>query len=128
MSLSLKIYIVENSVTKTIVFDPSTTVYDACRIIRDKCTEENLGNPKDYGLFLTDDDSRTGVWLEPARHLEYYILRNGDTVEYRKKLRTLRVKMLDGKSNLPVRIFSPTTEILNSFRCVHHTLFSRRSR
>jgi hypothetical protein len=54
---------------------------------------------KDYGLFLTDDDSRTGVWLEAARHLEYYLLRNGDTVEYRKKLRTLRVKMLDGKPN-----------------------------
>lgn len=56
-----------------------------------------LFTAKDYGLFLTDDDSRTGVWLEPARHLEYYILRNGDVVEYRKKLRTLRVKMLDGK-------------------------------
>jgi talin len=96
MSLSLKICIVDTNVTKTIVFDTSTTVYDACRIIRDKYAEENLGNPKDYGLFLTDDDSRTGVWLEAARHLEYYLLRNGDTVEYRKKLRTLRVKMLDG--------------------------------
>ncbi|XP_044265750.1 talin-2 isoform X5 [Tribolium madens] len=96
MSLSLKIHIVDTNVTKTIVFDPSTTVYDACKIIREKCTEENLGNPRDYGLFLTDEDSRTGVWLEPARHLEYYILRNGDVVEYRKKLRTLRVKMLDG--------------------------------
>lgn len=52
---------------------------------------------KEYGLFLTDDDNKTGVWLEPGRHLEYYILRNGDLLEYRKKLRILRVKMLDGK-------------------------------
>lgn len=52
---------------------------------------------KDYGLFLPDEENKTGVWLEPARHLEYYILRNGDLLEYRKKLRTLRVKMLDGK-------------------------------
>ncbi|XP_057660933.1 talin-1 isoform X1 [Diorhabda carinulata] len=95
MALSLKINFVDENVTKTIVFDPTTTVHDACRIIRDKCAE-NDGQPKDYGLFLTDEDNKTGVWLEPARNLEYYILRNGDTLEYRKKLRPLRVKMLDG--------------------------------
>ncbi|XP_050295854.1 talin-1 isoform X2 [Anthonomus grandis grandis] len=95
MSLSLRINIVDSNVTKTIVFSPSTTVHDACRIIREKCTEVQ-GQPKDYGLFLTDEDNTTGVWLEPARNLEYYILKNGDTIEYRKKLRTLRVKMLDG--------------------------------
>ncbi|KAK9884059.1 hypothetical protein WA026_004996 [Henosepilachna vigintioctopunctata] len=95
MSLSLRINLIEGNVTKTIVFDSSTTVYDACRIIREKCTEANMGQPKDYGLFLTDEDNKTGVWLEPARQLEYYLLRNGDLLEYRKKLRTLRVKMLD---------------------------------
>ena len=78
---------------------------------------------KDYGLFLADEDVKKGVWLEPIRNLEYYILRNGvsyvgncdysalkswvqegilfslccqDLLEYRKKLRTLRVRMLDG--------------------------------
>lgn len=139
--LSLRINIVDSNVTKTMVFDPSTTVYDACKLIREKITEANLGQrksyfkylfmrqslqsltelmyqkpetiivlishlhftkvilllAKEYGLFLTDDDNKTGVWLEPARHLEYYILRNGDTLEYRKKLRILRVKMLDGE-------------------------------
>lgn len=55
----------------------------------------------EYGLFLTDEDSKTGVWLEPARSLEYYLLRNGDTIEYRKKTRNLRVKMLDGKCLTP---------------------------
>ncbi|CAH0550425.1 unnamed protein product [Brassicogethes aeneus] len=94
MSLSLRINIVDHNVTKTIVFNPTMSVYDACREIRNK--NENLGKPSDYGLFLTDDDSKTGVWLEPARSLEYYLLRNGDILEYRKKLRTLRVKMLDG--------------------------------
>lgn len=49
---------------------------------------------KDYGLFLSDEDK--GVWLEPGRNLEYYLLRNGDLVEFRKKLRILRVRMLDG--------------------------------
>ena len=51
---------------------------------------------KDYGLFLSDEDIKKGVWLEPGRNLDYYILRNGDFLEYRRKLRTLRVRMLDG--------------------------------
>ncbi|KAK9743863.1 FERM central domain [Popillia japonica] len=96
MALSLKINIVDSNVTKTIVFDSSSTVYDACKLIREKCTEATKGQPKDYGLFLTDEDNKTGVWLEPGRQLAYYILRNGDLLEYRRKLRTLRVKMLDG--------------------------------
>lgn len=32
---------------------------------------------KDYGLFLADEDIKKGVWLEPGRNLDYYILRNG---------------------------------------------------
>lgn len=46
MSLSLRIHIVDSNVTKTIVFDPATTVYDACKVIREKCTEANLGQGK----------------------------------------------------------------------------------
>lgn len=44
--LSLRINIIDSNVTKTMVFDPSTTVYDACRIIREKITEANLGQRK----------------------------------------------------------------------------------
>lgn len=96
MALQLRINIVDKNVTKTMSFDPSTTVYDACRVIREKITEANMGEAKDYGLFLADEDAKKGVWLEPGRDLEYYILRNGDTLEYRLKLRTLKVRMLDG--------------------------------
>lgn len=39
MALSLRINIVEKSVTKTLQFDPSTNIFDACKIIRDKCSE-----------------------------------------------------------------------------------------
>lgn len=95
-TLSLRISIVEKNVIKTMQFDPSTSVYDACRVIREKISEANLGQPKDYGLFLADEDVKKGVWLEPGRNLDYYILRNGDLLEYRKKMRTLKVRMLDG--------------------------------
>lgn len=54
-------------------------------------------NPaSEYGLFLSDDDNKQGVWLESGRNLGYYLLRNHDVLEYRRKLRTLRVRMLDG--------------------------------
>lgn len=49
---------------------------------------------------MTDEDSKSGFWLEPGRNLEYYLLRNSDLLEYRKKLRPLRVKMLDGIETL----------------------------
>lgn len=95
-TLSLRIHIVDGDVTKTMQFDPSTSVLDTCSIIRDKILEAGRGEAKDYGLFLADEDAKKGVWLEAGRSLEYYILRNGDLLEYRKKLRTLKVQMLDG--------------------------------
>ncbi|XP_015597713.1 talin-1 isoform X2 [Cephus cinctus] len=96
-TLSLRISIPEKNATKMMQFDPNTSVYDACRIIREKLADaSNMGQPKDYSLFLSDDDVKKGVWLEPGRNLDYYILRNGDQLEYRRKLRTLRVRMLDG--------------------------------
>lgn len=49
-TVSLRIYIPEGpggGVTKTLQFDPTTTVYDACRHIRDKISNEyNLGDRK----------------------------------------------------------------------------------
>lgn len=50
----------------------------------------------EYGLFISDEQHQQGVWLEAGRTLGYYILHNQDTLEYRRKLRTLRVRMLDG--------------------------------
>ncbi|KAJ8706954.1 hypothetical protein PYW08_011088 [Mythimna loreyi] len=96
-ALSLKISIDGGKVVKTIQFDPSTTVYDACRIIREKILEASSGDPKEYGLFLaSEEDNKKGIWLEASRSLDYYMLRNGDLLEYNKKTRNLRVRMLDG--------------------------------
>lgn len=95
MALALKVHIVEQNVTKMMQFDPNTVVFEACRTIRMKITEANLGQAKDYGLFLPGEEG-SGVWLEPGRNLGYYLLRNQDMVEYRRKVRTLKVRMLDG--------------------------------
>ncbi|XP_048001972.1 talin-1 isoform X2 [Leguminivora glycinivorella] len=96
-TLSLKISLEGGKVVKTIQFDPSTTIYDACRIIREKILEASSSDPKEYGLFLaSEEDNKKGIWLEASRSLDYYMLRNGDILEYCRKTRNLRVRMLDG--------------------------------
>ncbi|XP_047436192.1 talin-2a isoform X2 [Mugil cephalus] len=96
VALSLKICVRQCNVVKTMQFEPSTAVYDACRIIRERVPEAQSGQASDYGLFLSDEDPRKGIWLESGRTLDYYMLRNGDILEYKKKQRPQKIKMLDG--------------------------------
>ncbi|XP_078077806.1 talin-1 isoform X1 [Mustelus asterias] len=92
--LSLKIAV--GNAVKTMQFEPSTMVYDACRMIRDRVPEAQTGQPTDYGLFLSDEDPKKGIWLESGKALDYYMLRNGDTLDYKRKQRPLKIRMLDG--------------------------------
>ncbi|KAF6028440.1 TLN2 [Bugula neritina] len=94
-TLSLKICIDTSQQVKTMQFEPGMMVFDACNFIRHKVQEANRGNPQEYGLFLADEDPKKGVWLDNARSLEYYLLRNGDILQYKSKMRILRVRMLD---------------------------------
>uniref|UniRef100_A0A673WE22 Talin 2a n=1 Tax=Salmo trutta TaxID=8032 RepID=A0A673WE22_SALTR len=96
VALSLKICVRRCNLVKTMQFEPSTAVYDACRIIRERVPEAQTGQASDYGLFLSDEDPRKGIWLESGRNLDYYMLRNGDILDYKKKQRPLKIKMLDG--------------------------------
>ncbi|KAF4017404.1 hypothetical protein G4228_008802 [Cervus hanglu yarkandensis] len=96
VALSLKICVRHCNVVKTMQFEPSTAVYDACRVIRERVPEAQTGQASDYGLFLSDEDPRKGIWLEAGRTLDYYMLRNGDVLEYKKKQRPQKIRMLDG--------------------------------
>ncbi|XP_058150289.1 talin-2 isoform X3 [Dasypus novemcinctus] len=96
VALSLKICVRHCNVVKTMQFEPSTAVYDACRVIRERVPEAQTGQASDYGLFLSDEDPRKGIWLEAGRTLDYYMLRNGDILEYKKKQRPQKIRMLDG--------------------------------
>lgn len=42
-----------------------------------QCVSLFCSAASDYGLFLSDDDPRKGIWLEAGRTLDYYMLRNG---------------------------------------------------
>ncbi|KAL7064228.1 hypothetical protein AAHC03_04719 [Spirometra sp. Aus1] len=95
--LALRIHVPDADVTKTLVFDALMTVGQACDQIRHQIREiDGLDNPKDYGLFLPHEDSKKGLWLDHSRSLEHYILRNGDTVEYKYRFRWLYIRTMDG--------------------------------
>ncbi|XP_017577063.1 talin-2a isoform X2 [Pygocentrus nattereri] len=96
VALSLKICVRQCNVVKTMQFEPATAVYDACRVIRERVPEAQTGQASEYGLFLSDEDPRKGIWLDGGRTLDYYMLRNGDILEYKKKQRPQKIKMLDG--------------------------------
>lgn len=51
-TLSLKISLEGGAVTKTIQFDPQITVFDACKIIREKFVEALQGKRKFIYLFI----------------------------------------------------------------------------
>lgn len=57
--LSLKISLEGGTVTKTIQFDPQTTVFDACKIIRDKFSEAVHGQRKLFTRIYKNNESTT---------------------------------------------------------------------
>ena len=67
----------QKEASASIIFSlPQTTVVDAAAALREKLTEiKGLGPAAQYGLFLADEDPKKGVWLEPGRTLEHYLLR-----------------------------------------------------
>ena len=65
------------------IFFPQTTVVDATKALREKLTEiKGLGPETQYGLFLADEDPKKGVWLEPGRTLEHYLLRENVSTNF----------------------------------------------
>ncbi|KPJ14605.1 Talin-2 [Papilio machaon] len=93
--LSLKIVQDGGAITRTVLFDTTTRVRDALEIVKEKLIIDDKS--KDYGLFLTSaDDDLSGVWLEGHRPLDYYMLRDGDSLLYLCRNRNLRIRMLDG--------------------------------
>uniref|UniRef100_A0A8C4QNG4 Talin 2 n=1 Tax=Eptatretus burgeri TaxID=7764 RepID=A0A8C4QNG4_EPTBU len=96
VALSLKICIRHCNVVKTMQFEPSMVIQDACCIIQERVQEAQDGRASEYGLFLADEDPKKGIWLDSSRTLDHYMLRNGDLLEFCKKQRPLKVRMLDG--------------------------------
>lgn len=54
----------------------------------------------DYGLFLSDEDPRKGIWLESGRTLDYYMLRNGVRLNHTIQCGDLSVLLIIPRSDL----------------------------
>ena len=71
-SISLKINVVDSSMVKTIMFDPTTTIYDACRMIRDRLAEPinncmhflHLTPPSFFERYLPRALWSCAVWMQ----------------------------------------------------------------
>ena len=64
-TISLRVCIVDKDLTKTMQFDPSTSVYDACRLIREKIIEARVGEGK-YLYYCIDLDVKLSTNIKPA--------------------------------------------------------------
>lgn len=49
-TLSLRISIPEKNATKMMQFDPNTSIYDACRIIREKLADATNMGQREYNI------------------------------------------------------------------------------
>ncbi|KAJ3096387.1 Talin-1 [Phlyctochytrium planicorne] len=87
--LSLRITALDLGTTKTMQFTGDMSVHEVCKEIRDKFGDGAGG--ADHGLFWPE----TGKWFATAKVLDFYDLKSGDLLEYKKKHRILKVRTLD---------------------------------
>ncbi|KAI8930298.1 hypothetical protein BC831DRAFT_440033 [Entophlyctis helioformis] len=103
--LSLKIYLADTDTTKTCQYMSDMYVQDVTNDVREKFCQGESG--LDHGLLLREQS----LWLAPNKLLDHYDLKYGDTLEFRKRHRVLKVKTLDNSikavlidESLPVRL------------------------
>ena len=92
MSLPLKVNVVKINQSKTLRFGPTMSVSEACRQIQEKTGEGG----DDHGLFQRGiEGKRPSRWLRPERTLQYYDLKANDELDFKKKHRPCKVRLLD---------------------------------
>ncbi|KAI9188228.1 hypothetical protein H9P43_002619 [Blastocladiella emersonii ATCC 22665] len=88
-TLSIKVHLCSQQTVKTIQFSAAATVHEACGEIRAKLGDAVGGD--DHALFWPAH----AKWLVPTKSLAFYEIASGDTLEFKKKHRMLRVRLLD---------------------------------
>jgi len=80
------------------------------------CQEKLQTGGPDHGLFQPAGETATfcGKWLEPNKTLEFYDLRSGDTLEFKKRSEILKIKLVDETiKNLLVDTSLPLVDVVN---------------
>ncbi|PIO75671.1 FERM protein [Teladorsagia circumcincta] len=98
---------------------PSSTDVERCFNYRknfgSSCAHQclNVSSAKEYGLMRIVDDPTKCAWLANGHSLEHYLIRHQDTVEYRRKMRLLKVRMLDGSvKTIPIDESHPVGQLM----------------
>ena len=94
MSLTLKVR--AGDATKSMRFAETMSCHEACKNIQEKLGSEGGADHAIYKPLTEDSGPKGGKWLRPEKTLEYYDLKNGDVIEYRKKHEIIRIKLVDG--------------------------------
>lgn len=95
MSLTLKVRI--GDATKSMRFAETMSCHEVCKNIQEKIGGE--GGGADHAIYkpVTEESGpKGGKWFRPEKTLEYYDLKNGDLIEYRKKHDIVKIKLVDG--------------------------------
>nr|XP_027203263.1 talin-2-like [Dermatophagoides pteronyssinus] len=84
---------------KKIQLDSSMKVRKAIEEIYSKQNDRRvkMGKSSDYALYAFKEENgiKTGFWLDPERELQYYLLRDDACIEFRNKIRPLKIRLLD---------------------------------
>ncbi|EGG16302.1 talinB [Cavenderia fasciculata] len=92
MSLTLKIKIVRDNQVKAMKFAPTMFVHEACQQIRERINDTG----DDHGLFQPGvEGKRPSRWLKMDKSLQSYDLKMNDELDYKKKHRALKVRLMD---------------------------------
>eukprot|EP01119_Soliformovum_irregulare_P011517 TRINITY_DN2899_c0_g1_i3.p1 TRINITY_DN2899_c0_g1~~TRINITY_DN2899_c0_g1_i3.p1 ORF type:complete len:2521 (-),score=930.00 TRINITY_DN2899_c0_g1_i3:18-7580(-) len=96
MALPLKITIPRLNQTKLMKFAPTMSVLETLKQIKEKIGEDDAAG-SDHGLFQPAMEGRRGArWLKNDRTLQYHDLAPNDELIYKKRHRTIKVKLQDG--------------------------------
>jgi talin len=80
--------------------------------IRDKIGDMNVNSAADHGIFCPF----LSKWLQNNKTLDFYDLKTGEIVEYKKKHRPLRVMMMDGSVKTAlIDDSAPVLEVVDTF-------------
>ncbi|GAM27313.1 hypothetical protein SAMD00019534_104880 [Acytostelium subglobosum LB1] len=92
MSISLKVNIVSANSVKTFRFSPEMSIGEICQLIKEKTNEGG----DDHGLFQPGVEGRTNArWLQPDKSLQFYDISSDSQLDYKKKHRPQKIKLLD---------------------------------
>jgi talin len=72
-----------------------TSIHEAIKEVQEK--EAGSAGGKDHGLFLppNKETGKKGTWLDPSKSLRFYGIVSNMTVEYKKKHRPLKIRLVD---------------------------------